>query len=64
MVNEKERLDELRPRFTPEFLETLTEAIKNYGWTGDLIEVERFGEWVYDLAGVTITNDTHRPYED
>jgi hypothetical protein len=37
---------------TPEFLETLRQAIRLYGHDGDMIETVKFGNWCYHVAGV------------
>lgn len=41
----------LKSKLTPEFLETLKEVGKLYGWSGDYIEVRQFIEHCFDVAG-------------
>lgn len=48
----REAEDALRPKLTPEFLAVLREAIRTYGWWGDMVETAMFGEWCYLIAGV------------
>ena len=48
---EEARLEKLKPQITEEFLGTLTELAKNYGWSGDYVEVGGFIEWCYEKAG-------------
>lgn len=47
---EQARLRKLKPRLTEEFLDILIELAKNYGWSGDYVEVGRFIEWCYEKA--------------
>jgi hypothetical protein len=61
-VSEYDRLcreaeDALRPRLTPEFLETLREAIRIYGHTGDMIATVDFGRYCYDVARAVMPGD-------
>ncbi|WP_228897860.1 hypothetical protein [Acidovorax sp. Leaf73] len=46
-------VNRIKPKLTPEFLGTLAEVAKTYGWEGDYHEVGKFVEKVYtDFAGV------------
>lgn len=42
---------ELLKKITPEFLETLLEVATAYGWSGDLVEIEKFVGQVFETAG-------------
>jgi hypothetical protein len=44
-------MESLKPKLTTEFLATLTEAARRYGWSGDYIEIKWFVESVCALAG-------------
>lgn len=46
-------VDRIKPKLTPEFLATLAEVAKTYGWEGDYQEVGKFVATVHtDFAGV------------
>jgi len=53
MSNEelKQRELNLRPRFTWEFMETIMEAYKVYGNTGDSVATQSFVKWCLDSTG-------------
>lgn len=57
----REGREKLKPLLTEEFLSTLTEAAKVYGWTSDYIEVCSFVEDLYEVAGKDKPN--LEPYE-
>ena len=57
-----ERQQKLKPILTDEFLKTLVEAAKIYGWAGDYIEVCQFIEDLYEVAGKE--KPDLEPYED
>jgi hypothetical protein len=44
-------VDELKPKLTDEFLQTLVEAVHIVGWTVDAVETVAFLEEVFALAG-------------
>ena len=49
---EEVRLEKLLiPKITDEFLKTLVEAAKTYGWNGDHIETDRFVNYCFFLVG-------------
>lgn len=60
MISERQK--KLRPLLTEEFLNTLSEASKIYGWSGDYIEVCQFVEDLYEVAGKD--KPDLEPYED
>lgn len=60
MISERQK--KLKPLLTEEFLNTLTEASKIYGWSGDYIEVCQFVEDLYEVAGKD--KPDLEPYED
>lgn len=47
----QEQEDNLKPLLTPEFLDTLTKAVKTCGWTVDHTESTQFVEWCFQVAG-------------
>lgn len=49
---EDKAVAELRPSLTPEFLATLMQAVRIYGWSGDLEEIGNFVDAVHEMAGV------------
>ncbi len=55
-------VDRIKPKLTPEFLATLVEVAKTYGWEGDYHEVGRFVEAVHtSYAGIPAPD--LNPYE-
>jgi len=44
--------DRLKPHLTPEFLSTLAEVARIYGWEGDYQEIGQFVENLHRYAGV------------
>ena len=42
---------DLKPRLTPDFLQTLVQAARTYGWSGDYTVVCEFVQWCEDIAG-------------
>ena len=53
--------NKLKELVTPEFLSTLTEVSKLYGWSGDFIEIFNFVEDLHSIKGINI--DSYEPYE-
>ena len=53
--------NKLKELVTPEFLSTLTEVSKLYGWSGDFIEIFNFVEDLHSIKGIKI--DSYEPYE-
>lgn len=49
--------DELRPRLTPEFLDTLLLAIEAVGWSVDAHETQRFACCVFEIAGLKMPRE-------
>jgi hypothetical protein len=60
-LQERERA--LAPRLTPEFLETLREAVRVVGWSVDAVESISFVEKVHEMAGVKVKPDEVEPYQ-
>jgi hypothetical protein len=55
----------LRPLLTPDFLRLLTHTARTYGWSGDYVEIIKFLEWCYRLAGQPRpTMEATVPYHD
>lgn len=54
--------DSIRSKITPDFLATLNECAKIYGWTGDYIEIERFVEYINEEGGVSRHDIDIEPY--
>ena len=44
----------LRPKLTREFLSTLMQAARTYGWEGDYTEIVEFAKYCHRLAGVDV----------
>ena len=42
---------DLKPRLTPDFLQTLVQAARTYGWSGDYTEIYDFVRWCEEIAG-------------
>jgi hypothetical protein len=57
----KEAAEKLKPLLTDEFLTTLTEAAKIYGWDGDYTEIASFVGNLHEAAGKEKPN--LEPYE-
>lgn len=54
----------LRALLTPEFLATLAEVAKLYGWAGDYFELSKFVRECYAIAGIVPPNlDPYGPEE-
>lgn len=51
-ITEEERLEALKPQWTPEFLELLAETARTIGWNCDHIATMDFVNAVFDNAGV------------
>lgn len=51
LVQEENHANELAKRLTPEFLQTLHDAATFVGWDLDAIEVGKFVEKLYTMAG-------------
>jgi len=49
---------------TPEFLTTLLEVAKRYGWSGDYIEISQFVSDIYDVADKKLSDEDLEPYEE
>ena len=47
---------------TPDFLATLIEAARTYGWSGDYVEVGQFVEWCLETAGQPVDRQMLEPY--
>jgi len=60
---EEERLKKLEPQLTGEFLSVLAELARNYGWSGDYVEVSTFIEWCYEKADRTPPDLEPYPFE-
>lgn len=45
-MTEQERIEALKPKVTKEFMATLEELAKIYGWSGDLTEIQYFSNWI------------------
>lgn len=43
-------MESLRPKLTDEFLSTLVETARRYGWRGDYYEIDDFVTSVFRLA--------------
>lgn len=55
-------VDRIKPKLTPEFLATLVEVAKTYGWEGDYQEVGKFVAVVHaEYAGIPAPD--LNPYE-
>jgi hypothetical protein len=49
-TDEADGLERLCERLTEEFLATLVEAVRQYGWAGDYTEVVLFVQWAHHMA--------------
>jgi len=49
-IEEKKKVDEIKPKITDDFLSTLSELARIYGWTGDYGEIVNFVEDCFILA--------------
>lgn len=55
----------LKEKLTPEFLETVAEAVRVIGWDCDAHESRNFVIAIYDLAGLTPPSpESLQPYEN
>jgi hypothetical protein len=58
-------IDALRPRLTPEFLETLVEAARISGYeNSDYFEVVKFVEWWHERLGLPVPDLEPYAYGD
>lgn len=57
-----DRIQDLRPRMTDEFLATLVELARVTGWENDHVEVHAFVSGAFELVDKTPPN--LEPYED
>jgi len=62
MINKK--FEQLKPKLTPEFLETLRELARCYGWSGDYVEVQSFVERIHSALGINLEADALEPHEE
>lgn len=46
--------EKVKSLLTQEFLETLTEIAKIYGWSGDYSEIYSFIEWLYKFTNLPL----------
>lgn len=53
-MTEETRNEQLEKLVTPEFLSTLLEVSKLYGWNGDYIEIAGFVEGLHEIKGIKI----------
>lgn len=53
-MTEEKRNEQLEKLLTPEFLTTLLEVSKLYGWSGDYIEIAHFVEELHEIKGIKI----------
>ena len=53
-MTEETRKEQLEKLVTPEFLTTLLEVSKLYGWSGDYVEISRFVEELHGIKGIKI----------
>jgi len=44
--------EQIKQLVTPEFLETLGEVAKLYGWSGDYVEISNFVESLYEIKNI------------
>lgn len=51
LTAEESKIKELQDRLTPEFLQTLHDTATCVGWDVDAIEITKFLEIVYAMAG-------------
>lgn len=50
-MTEQDRIDAINVQVTPEFISTLVELARIYGWSGDYIEVAEFVKFCALIAG-------------
>ncbi len=56
-------VDRIKPKLTPEFLATLAEVARMYGWAGDYAEVGKFVAVVHtEYAGIPAPDLTPHEY--
>lgn len=53
-MTEETRNEQLEKLVTPEFLSTLLEVSKLYGWSGDYVEIAGFVESLHSKKGIEI----------
>ena len=61
ILTQEESVERIRKIATDEFLSTLTDIAKIYGWTSDYIEVQEFVLWIYRQKRKAIPDMS--PYE-
>ena len=56
---------DLKPRLTPDFMQTLVHAARTYGWSGDYTEIYDFVRWCEEIAGKALIQPQDlEPFED
>jgi hypothetical protein len=59
----KRREQALAERLTPEFLETLREAVRVVGWSVDAVESMAFVAYLHEIAGQPAERGSMEPYQ-
>ena len=63
-MTEQEQHEQALPLLlTLDFLTTLIEAARTYGWSGDYVEVQQFITWCLETAGQPIDKKALEPYD-
>ncbi|MBO9679585.1 MAG: hypothetical protein J7556_15185 [Acidovorax sp.] len=60
----EEKTDRIKPHLTPEFLTSLAEVARIYGWDADYEELGRFVEAMFRMADVTPPDLNPYGYDD
>lgn len=63
-MNIQTQEEQLQQLVTPEFLATLLEVSKLYGWKGDYFEISNFVKDLHDIKGIEIINNEPYKIED
>lgn len=62
-MTENQHIQAIKPKVTPEFIDTLVELARIFGWSSDYIEVMSFVRFCSNITGRTLTPEDLEEYQ-